>query len=43
MTGETDLTFKTRLIAVWAWCVAHPETMWIVLAFVLGVIAGKLV
>ena len=43
MTDETtDLNWKTRGLAVWAWCVKHPETMWILLAVFLGFIAGKL-
>ena len=36
----TTITWKTRAVKVWAWCVAHPATCYVGGAFVLGAFTG---
>ena len=43
MTDATDLTFKTRLIRVWAWFVAHPSVLWATAGFLAGMILPRIV
>ena len=43
MTEETDIRFKTRLIRIWAWLLAHPTVLWAGAAFIAGATLPRLV
>lgn len=43
MTDATDLTWRTRGLKAWAWCLAHPVVLWVAAGFIAGATLPRIV